>query len=214
MEELIRITEHDGKRAVSARELHQFLGSKQQFTDWIKARVKKYDLVENIDFEVIHNFMKNPEGGRPLDEYALTIDCAKELAMVEGNAKGKLARHYFIACEKKLKEVSKPLSQLEIIAQSAQILLEQDKRLSNVEEKVKEIEAKTQTRPNFFTIVGYGTLHGVSVNLKQASSLGRKASDLCKLRGITTDTIPDPRFGTVKMYPESVLNEVFSNPLN
>lgn len=33
MEEIIKITERDGQRAVSARELHQFLESKQQFAD-------------------------------------------------------------------------------------------------------------------------------------------------------------------------------------
>ena len=31
---------------VSARELHAFLGSKRQFTDWIKKRIGDYDLVE------------------------------------------------------------------------------------------------------------------------------------------------------------------------
>ena len=31
--------------------------------------------------------MKNPNGGRPLTEYALSIDCAKEISMVEGNEK-------------------------------------------------------------------------------------------------------------------------------
>lgn len=31
--EIIKIMEHDSKRAVNARELHQFLGSKRQFAD-------------------------------------------------------------------------------------------------------------------------------------------------------------------------------------
>jgi anti-repressor protein len=39
--------------------------------------------------------MKNPSGGRPLTEYALSIDAAKELSMVEGNEKGKQARSFF-----------------------------------------------------------------------------------------------------------------------
>ncbi len=101
--ELIKITERNGQQAVSARELHKFLESKQQFADWIKDRIEKYGFVENQDFEVFQNFMKNPNGGRPLTEYALTMDTAKELSMVEGNEKGKQARRYFIACEKQLK---------------------------------------------------------------------------------------------------------------
>ena len=101
MTELITITENNGTKAVSARELHVFLESKQEFAHWIKSRIDKYGLIENQDFEVFDNFIKNPDGGRPLKEYILKVDTAKELAMVEGNEKGKLARLYFIEMEKK-----------------------------------------------------------------------------------------------------------------
>ena len=140
MKELIPIREENGKKAVSARDLHEFLESKRDFSNWIKDRINKYGLIENQDYEVYNNFGENPNGGRPLTEYALSIDTAKELSMVEGNAKGKQARQYFIACEKKLMEIAKPLSQLEIIAQSAQILLEQDKRLSKIEAEHEELK--------------------------------------------------------------------------
>lgn len=105
--ELIPISENNGKRAVSARELHGFLESKQDFSTWIKSRIDKYDLVENVDYEVFHNFVEKSMRGRPTIEYALTIEAAKELSMVEGNEKGKMARKYFIECERRLKE-SKP----------------------------------------------------------------------------------------------------------
>lgn len=106
MTELIKITTNEsGSQVVSARELHEFLESKQEFANWIKNRIDKYGFVENQDFEVFDNFINNPNGGRPLKEYALTLDTAKELAMVEGNEKGRQARRYFIECEKKLREV-------------------------------------------------------------------------------------------------------------
>lgn len=174
--ELIRIFDNNGNNAVSARELHTFLESKQEFSSWIKNRIKKYGFTENQDFEVFDKFIKNPNGGRPLVEYILSIDCAKEISMVEGNEKGKKARQYFIDCEKKSKQ--KPLSQLEIIAQSAQILLEQDRKLTEISEKQKEmqdkisvLEAKTKTRPDFYTIAGYGTIHGTMVNVTLAAQL-------------------------------------------
>ncbi len=99
---LIPITENNGKRAVSARDLHLFLESKQDFSTWIKNRIEKYGLVENEDYVVFHNFVENPKGGRPQVEYALTVEAAKELSMVEGNEKGKMARRYFIECERQL----------------------------------------------------------------------------------------------------------------
>ncbi|MBO5406474.1 MAG: antA/AntB antirepressor family protein [Bacteroidales bacterium] len=105
--ELIKISEKDGQQAVSARELHEFLGSKQRFTDWITNRIEKYRFIKNEDYEVFHKFMKNPSGGRPLDEYALTLDMAKELCMVENNDKGRQARRYFIEAEKRFNALKK-----------------------------------------------------------------------------------------------------------
>jgi Rha family phage regulatory protein len=120
----------------------------------------------------------------------------------------------FNQMEKQLKEVAKPLSPAEMFLQNAQLMVEHDKRISNVETKLHVLDARTATRPDYFTIVGFGTLHHVSVNLKQASSLGRKASEICKQRGLQMDRIPDPRFGEVKMYPKNVLEEVFNQPVN
>lgn len=63
MEELIKIKEENGRRAVSARELHRFLESKQEFANWIRNRIEKYGFVENQDYEVFDKFIKNPNGG-------------------------------------------------------------------------------------------------------------------------------------------------------
>lgn len=104
MEELIKITESNGKKAVNARDLHEFLESKQDFSTWIKNRIEKYDFVENIDYVLLHNSVEQVSGTKHRIDYVLSIDAAKELSMVEGNEKGKQARRYFIECEKTLKE--------------------------------------------------------------------------------------------------------------
>ncbi|MCT3674441.1 antA/AntB antirepressor family protein [Elizabethkingia anophelis] len=212
MNELIKITEQNGNSAVSARELHTFLESKQEFSTWIKNRIKKYGFIENQDFEVFDNFIKNSNGGRPLLEYALTIDCAKEIAMVEGNEKGKQARQYFISFEKNHK-TNIAAYQNDPFIQLRMNQIEQQKKIDDLDNKVKLIEAKTTTRPNYFTVVGYATLNKIECGLKLASSIGRKASKLCKDRNIPMETIPDPRFGEVKTYPYDILDEVFSSNL-
>ena len=93
---------------VSARELHAFLESKQDFSNWINNRIKQYGFAENTDYLLNKIIVQVPSGKKYKNEYFLTLDMAKELAMVENNEKGKQARKYFIECEKKLKEQTAP----------------------------------------------------------------------------------------------------------
>lgn len=84
----------------NARDLWQFVESKQDFSTWIKSRIEKYGFIEGEDY-IIHKFVDNPLGGRPTLDYYLTIETAKELAMVENNDKGREVRRYFIECERR-----------------------------------------------------------------------------------------------------------------
>ena len=95
---------------VNARELHAFLEVQTRFNDWIAARINEYGFIENQDFV---SFTENPvkiQRGRPSKEYQISLDMAKELAMVERNDKGKQARQYFIECERKLRETQAKLA--------------------------------------------------------------------------------------------------------
>ena len=87
------------QQTVNARELHAFLENRDHFSTWIKDRISQYGFVENQDFV---SFSEIPENGGRRIEYALSLDMAKELSMVERNTKGKQARQYFIDCEKRL----------------------------------------------------------------------------------------------------------------
>ncbi len=102
MDTLIKIIEQGNKQVVNAKELHQFLNIDTKFTMWIERRIEDYGFIENEDFEVFLKNGKNSKGGRPSKEYAITLDMAKELSMVERNEKGRQARRYFIECEKRL----------------------------------------------------------------------------------------------------------------
>ena len=98
MKELIKVTTNDkGQQLVSARELHEFLEVKSRFNDWITNRINKYEFESEIDYT---KFLVQCIRGQNEYDYALTIDMAKELSMVENNVKGKEARKYFIECEK------------------------------------------------------------------------------------------------------------------
>ncbi len=101
---LIQIIEHNGQRAVNARELHAFLEVGKDFSSWIKKQIERCDLIEYQDYEVFTQKGENLQGGRPTSEYALSIDAAKEISMMSQCEKGKQARRYFIECEKRLQQ--------------------------------------------------------------------------------------------------------------
>lgn len=102
MKDLIKIEKQDGIDTINARDLHEFLESKQQFTDWIKKRIEQYDFIENEDYVSFSGIYEKPQGGRPSREYYISLDMAKELAMVENNSKGKQVRRWFIQKQKEL----------------------------------------------------------------------------------------------------------------
>lgn len=146
MNNLITITEKEGKKLVSARELHKFLEVGRDFSTWLKARIEKYKFEENIDFTV---FTKSGElettGFQEKIEYVITIDMAKELSMVENNDKGREARKYFIACEKQLVEIQSISQLLLNIYNGGQAAVIASKQLT-------EIEVAEATKPLLNTI--------------------------------------------------------------
>ena len=92
----------------------RFLKVQTRFNDWIKNRIEQYDFVENQDFLVVTEkkvtMTDAGEKATLIKEYHITLDMAKELAMVERTEKGKQARQYFIECERKLRETQAKLA--------------------------------------------------------------------------------------------------------
>ncbi|EJX5169951.1 antA/AntB antirepressor family protein [Salmonella enterica] len=93
-----------------ARKLHSFLEVGKRFASWITERLTEYKFVENQDYISFSQNREKPQGGRPTKDYHLTLDTAKELAMVERNEKGRQIRRYFIECEKQLRQQIQPVS--------------------------------------------------------------------------------------------------------
>lgn len=105
MNELIQMTERqigdDVIQTVNARDLHAFLEVGKVFAAWMQDRIEQYGFVENQDFVCFPILESKGRGGHNRKDYHLTLDMAKELAMVERNDKGKQARLYFIECERR-----------------------------------------------------------------------------------------------------------------
>ncbi|EAO9207739.1 antA/AntB antirepressor family protein [Salmonella enterica] len=112
---------------VSARALHKALGVKRDFTTWIKGRIDEYGFKNGVDFEVVENlYFDSPKrgnqsvnieqfdsgwttkrgGDRRSEDYLISTNMAKELAMVERTEQGRAVRQYFIKCEEELHKVA------------------------------------------------------------------------------------------------------------
>lgn len=151
---LIPVYKNNGNQhVVNARELHEFLEVGRDFTNWIKDRIEKYDFVENTDFII---FAENGENsGRPKTEYILTMDMAKEIAMVQNNSKGSQARKYFIAVEKKFKQLVKPTCLEDVLIQSLEemknmrIMVEQTKRVAlETKDELQNVREVIEIKPS------------------------------------------------------------------
>lgn len=139
--ELIKIIERDGRQLVSGRELHEFLEIRTKYKDWFR-RMVEYGFEEAIDFIRVAqkratNNLKNPV--TTVIDHAISIDMAKEISMIQRTEKGKIARQYFINCEKKLKEVKK-LSPMELMELQFKALKEQKEKIAQVENRVDKLE--------------------------------------------------------------------------
>jgi anti-repressor protein len=136
------ITIDPNTKAVSARELHAFLEIQSRFNDWIKNRIEKYDFIENQDFILVTKILVTNNPKNPTAEgidYDLTLDTAKELAMVEGNERGKQARRYFIECEKALRQ-PKQMS----IKEMALLVIAQEEEKERLQLAVAELAPKAE----------------------------------------------------------------------
>lgn len=123
---------------INARDLHAFLEVGKMFAHWIKDRIEQYGFIEHHDYVVFAETGNNPSGGRPAKEYAISLDMAKELAMVERNDKGKQARMYFIECERRAK--SSAVDMAAVLSDPAKLRA----ALLSYTERVVELEAKVQ----------------------------------------------------------------------
>jgi len=91
---------------VNARGLHVLLGSKREFANWIKNRLEQNSCFEDdLDYSSFDEVVKRETGATTKKEYVLTIEMAKELAMLENNPIGRAIRRHFIARDMILRTV-------------------------------------------------------------------------------------------------------------
>lgn len=138
MNELIKVDFSKERPAVSARELHEFLGVETPYHKWFP-RMCEYGFSENEDYTVTDIFVHNPAGGpQSMKDAVVSIDMAKEICMLQRNEKGKQARQYFLQLEKDWNSPEK------VMARALQIADREIKRLEAENEQQKQAIADFQ----------------------------------------------------------------------
>ncbi|MGM0122694.1 hypothetical protein IGI37_000059 [Enterococcus sp. AZ194] len=100
MDGLIKVTTNEkDEQLVSARDLHGGLEVKTRFSQWVIQNFKSFK--EGLDFtSVVSTTVVNNGALRELQDYALSVEMAKHIAMMTGTPKGFEVRDYFISVEK------------------------------------------------------------------------------------------------------------------
>lgn len=134
-----------GEKFVNARELHDQLMVGKDFTTWIRDRIDKYGFIENEDYTLTLTKIGERQNVTRHD-YILTLDTAKEIAMVQNNEMGRVIRKYFIEIEKRYR-LEKPKSQAELLLMYAKQFVATERRVAALESKVNDITTIVAINP-------------------------------------------------------------------
>lgn len=86
--ELIKVTVKNDQQLVSARDLYKGLEIRTRFSLWVSQNFKEFE--KGSDFQpVVITTPRENRGSIELQDYALTIDMAKQLCLLSRTQKGK-----------------------------------------------------------------------------------------------------------------------------
>lgn len=180
MNELIKISSNaNDVQVVSARDLHKGLEVKTRFSLWWEQSSKF--LIENEDFtSVVSTTVVNNGARRQLQDYALTIDTAKHLAMQSQTEKGREYRTYFIQVEKAWNSPDMVMKRALQIADKRVLALQNENNQLQLETSVQKQQiAELQPKASYYDwVLQTKGLLAISVIAKQ---YGKSAQWLNKL---------------------------------
>lgn len=204
--ELVR--NENGKNVVSARMLHSFLEVKTDFTDWCK-RMFEYGFEENQDFNLLKIEEVRTEGKRQVrrevTDYALTINTAKEISMLQRTDKGKEARQYFIKCEEQLKSLALNSYQIQDPIKRAEKWIEEQKEKLLLENKVENLSTALDSLVEWTSIIKVCQFNKVKESAFKWQVLKKKSEEL----GYEVKKAQSSRFDYQNLYHVNVFRACY-----
>lgn len=137
MNELIKITETNGKKAVSARELYNKLGfHSAHWAKWYKKNIVNNQFaIENEDYTQLTLSVRS-------SDFALSVDFAKKLSMLARTETGEKIRQYFIEVEKIAKQT--PLLVPQNFAEALELAAKQQRSLDSHKAEIARLKPKAE----------------------------------------------------------------------
>lgn len=152
MNELINVTIKDDKQLVSARDLYHGLELKVRFSLWVSKNFKEFE--EGEDFTSVSRDTEVQNNGgiqvRELQDYALTLDMAKQLCMMSHTELGRKYRKYFIELERKWNDPQEVVKRGYAILQNENTQL----KLENEQMKPKALFADAVSASKTTVLIG------------------------------------------------------------
>lgn len=154
MNELLKVNYDNDRITLSARELHKFLGVTERFGNWFE-RMNQYGFQESIDY--LGRKVFNTQAHQELQDYEITLDMAKEIAMIQRSDKGKEVRQYFLELERRWNSPEAVMNRaLEYSRKQVKALMEEKQDLikENNQLKPKALFADAVSASNESILIG------------------------------------------------------------
>ncbi len=154
MNELLKVNYDNDRITLSARELHKFLGVTERFGNWFE-RMNQYGFQESIDY--LGRKVFNTQAHQELQDYEITLDMAKEIAMIQRSDKGKEVRQYFLELERRWNSPEAVMNRaLEYSRKQVKALMEEKQGLieENNQLKPKALFADAVSASNESILIG------------------------------------------------------------
>ena len=216
MNELFNVSTNNDKLTLSARDLHKELQATERFSSWFK-RFSDYGFEESTDYTSVKNLTEVQNNGgvqmRELQDYQITIDMAKEIAMLQRNEKGKEIRRKLIELEKAWNSPEKVMARALIMSQKEI----ENLKIENNEMKPKALFADAVSASQSSILVGdlakLLKQNGVNIGANRLFSELREQGYLIKRKG-TDWNMPTQKSMEMKLFEIKEHTHLNSNGCN
>ena len=171
----------------------------------VKRQIARHDFVEDVDFISCIDARYNKPGRKPV-LYYFTLNAANHVLLAAMTTEGKVARQDAIDT----KTSTGYDDDLGIIVGMVNAIQETRRTQDEHAKRLEVLEAKAVDGSDYVTIRGYCSIKGLPITEQAAAVRGRRASTICRARGLEIGTASSQIFGQVNTYPLDVLDAVFS----